>query len=439
MLVMQELTVDKDTAVTMDARLGKPIALTVPKRDAVTRLAHVGSIFHNPAGWYVGDSVTARTFDGIFTAQVGPDAPAGESAFDLSATLEQAGQNGAPYNSPYAYYLAYYAPPGTFFTGLDRKVRDRDLAAVATSYSAQAPDTQADSYAYYKPSFDRSQLWSVPTSFALPIRRTEYFSTDGDVQWQKYLYTTRKAADGTVSALSIHQSLFTHRTPGRSRDQWTAAVFGPGLQYVPASFPFTSRGLTRNGDQLKLMPSLLSDNTGRESYAPGRGTLTVSKDGTVIRAVPATAAYVQVPGDPGTLQVTATQARTDPDVVASSVAVTWTFPSAHTTAAENLPVSVIRFTPPLDAGNTAPSGWPLFAVPFTVDHQGTAGVSTSASVQVSYDDGTTWSAAPVIRKGDRGVVLLRHPTGHGYVSLQGSAADAQGNAVTQTVIRAYRY
>jgi hypothetical protein len=90
----------------------------------------------------------------------------------------------------------------------------------------------------------------------------------------------------------------------------------------------------------------------------------------VIQTVPQTSAFVEVPGDPATLQVSVANTRANPGVLSTSVAVTWTFTSAHTTQAEDLPLSVFRFTPPLDGNNSAPSGSRLFAVPFRVDHQG---------------------------------------------------------------------
>jgi hypothetical protein len=59
------------------------------------------------------------------------------------------------------------------------------------------------------------------------------------------------------------------------------------------------------------------------------------------------------------------------------------------------------------------------------------------TAQVSFDDGETWTAAPLVRTGNTGVVFVHHPAGSGFVSLRMTAADVQGNAVTQTVIRAY--
>jgi hypothetical protein len=66
-----------------------------------------------------------------------------------------------------------------------------------------------------------------------------------------------------------------------------------------------------------------------------------------------------------------------------------------------------------------------------------AGVTTAFDRRASYDAGKTWLSPLVSRLGDQGVTVLRPPAG-GYVSLRASAADAAGNRVEQTIIRAYR-
>jgi hypothetical protein len=58
---------------------------------------------------------------------------------------------------------------------------------------------------------------------------------------------------------------------------------------------------------------------------------------------------------------------------------------------------------------------------------------------VSYDDGKTWLEPLSSRVGDHGVAFLRPPAGEGFVSLKASAADAAGNTVEQTLIRAYAW
>ena len=70
---------------------------------------------------------------------------------------------------------------------------------------------------------------------------------------------------------------------------------------------------------------------------------------------------------------------------------------------------------------------------------GADGLEDSDTVQASFDDGKTWQAVRLDRNGDGGTVHLRHPKGHGYVSLKATAANSTGNTVDETIIRAYRY
>jgi hypothetical protein len=75
-------------------------------------------------------------------------------------------------------------------------------------------------------------------------------------------------------------------------------------------------------------------------------------------------------------------------------------------------------------------------VPVTVQAQpgSAAGTSRDLVVEVSYDDGATWSRVPV----HGGGAILRHPAAGGFASLRATSTDTAGNTVEQTVIRAYR-
>ncbi|GAA2319649.1 hypothetical protein GCM10010149_85460 [Nonomuraea roseoviolacea subsp. roseoviolacea] len=128
-------------------------------------------------------------------------------------------------------------------------------------------------------------------------------------------------------------------------------------------------------------------------------------------------------------------ARGAPATLSARNSAAWTFRSEHAEDDHPLPVSVVRFSPALDARNTAPSG-ETYRLPVRVERQrgSTAGEVRDLTVEVSFDDGATWSPAP-IRKGR---VTVNHPAGEGFVSLRAKAADTAGNTVEQTVIRTYR-
>jgi hypothetical protein len=58
-------------------------------------------------------------------------------------------------------------------------------------------------------------------------------------------------------------------------------------------------------------------------------------------------------------------------------------------------------------------------------------------VEVSYDDGATWTAAVVEPNAGSWDAHFEHPSTGDYVSLRVSARDTSGNSVEQTLIRAY--
>ncbi|MFJ3404239.1 S8 family serine peptidase [Promicromonospora sp. NPDC090134] len=86
------------------------------------------------------------------------------------------------------------------------------------------------------------------------------------------------------------------------------------------------------------------------------------------------------------------------------------------------------------AGSTVP-----FAVePYTVPGAPRAGTVDGATLEVSYDGGTTWSKVSLRRDDDRWKVTLRiPPRGADLVSLRATARDDAGNSVTQEVTAAF--
>ena len=95
---------------------------------------------------------------------------------------------------------------------------------------------------------------------------------------------------------------------------------------------------------------------------------------------------------------------------------------------------MVRFLPKLDANGKAPAGR-RFLLPLRMqDETGAIVRPRQLTVEVSYDDGSSWRRVPV----SPGLVArLDHPAGASSVSLRVSATDRDGNTVRQTVTRAY--
>lgn len=109
-----------------------------------------------------------------------------------------------------------------------------------------------------------------------------------------------------------------------------------------------------------------------------------------------------------------------------------------------LPLLFLTYHLSLNGHSQAKAGTPM-AVNFTASHQqGEATPSgVSATVSASFDGGKTWSAAVPASTlgGNRFTTTIQQPAlsaTDGYVALRIHAVDAAGNAVTQTLIRAYQ-
>ena len=149
-----------------------------------------------------------------------------------------------------------------------------------------------------------------------------------------------------------------------------------------------------------------------------------------------------VPDSPGRYTLTCTGNRTIPaSVLGTRSEATWTFsaPGITTTPAP-LPLLAVRARGAVFAMNDAPAGR-LFPLVLRVDRpSGAPSVRiTSLELDASFDDGATWKSVVVLRVpgSDHGIAVLKHPRTPGFVSLRARAADAQGNTVTHTTIRAY--
>lgn len=119
--------------------------------------------------------------------------------------------------------------------------------------------------------------------------------------------------------------------------------------------------------------------------------------------------------------------------------VVWSFESAHVDGDEPelLPLLTLQFNPKLNELGQAPRG--PFQLPLSVAQYGVKHTPAviKPSVEVSYDDGVSWTKVTVERRGQTWNLLLDHPQSADYVSLRASTQDHAGNAVEQTLIRAY--
>ncbi|HWM84519.1 MAG TPA: hypothetical protein VNO33_01750, partial [Kofleriaceae bacterium] len=150
--------------------------------------------------------------------------------------------------------------------------------------------------------------------------------------------------------------------------------------------------------------------------------------------------FFAVPPEPGEYRIEVESIRGGPALLSTQVNLAWSFRSEQVAEGETavLPVMAVRMMPPLDDFNRAPAGrW--FAIPLSVSRQPGAPAPPlrRLTLEASFDGGAAWQPVFVLRIGDFGLALLRHPDGDGTVSLRAGATDRDDNAAVQTILDGY--
>ncbi|WP_410672828.1 S8 family serine peptidase [Amycolatopsis sp. cmx-4-68] len=425
------VTVAGAVSFTLDARTAKPVRVVVDHPDAHLQSGEFGLVSGNPAGdrtstlaWLVqpGNELFAAGSDRRITDHT--------YALYLRATLSARDPGADP--GGYVYQLALLergrVPADPVF-----RVRDRDLAAVDAHYRTQGGATdglRVDYPSFGFPGADSGAYQIKP--HVLPSRRTEYYTPGPDVSWQHILAVY-------PPTLTDSENQWSYRTyrPGALRADWNSGPVGPAF-----GDPRDGWGVQRAGDQLTYAIPIVSGSDPEQYSSPPvglSGTATLSRDGVVLgtAADPAFGAF-PVPAGAGTYTLRSVAARSVPwSLLGTRVDVAWTFHDPGSGAP--LPLMVVRASGAVDEDSRAPAGRP-FVLALTAQRQPGAGAFRLADLRVetSADDGTTWTDAHALRLGDSGLAVVRNPPGEDFVSLRITARDTEGNAVTQTVTRAYR-
>ncbi|GAB7042307.1 MULTISPECIES: S8 family serine peptidase [Catenuloplanes] len=421
-LAQGSLTVDAGTgSLTLDARIAAPVTVTVPRRGASLESLWAGA----GSTWY-STGVGAAGDQRVYIGRLGPDVTTPDYNSYVIARFGQRAADGTYNGTPYL-YSAFYLTPGKMTTGFTRAATQSEFATVEATHGTQAAVDLAAKGSF--PMHDAltggsSWNWLYPAGF----RRTEYYNADHGVRWAPYFMDARINEEGWEQYYSEQWAPQVGYRPGRTvTEVWNRPVFGPALPDTR----FTA--IARDGDLVYARTPLFGDGEGREGTSVvTSATSTLSRDGQVIRRFQGTYGEWEVPAEAAAYRLDVTAERGAPHRLSTRVDASWTFTSAHGT--EPLPLSTVVFTPRTDASGVAPKGR-AFSVPVRVAGQANsaAAPNRSLTVEVSYDDGATWTRATV----RNGAVQLRHPGTAGFVSLRAVAADRAGNTVTQTVIRAY--
>lgn len=420
LLVQPNLVVDKELALTVDARTAKPVSVT-PPAEAELLLADVGYSLITENGGF-GLAFLTDDLSGLSTGHMG--APVPGTAFTAKINTHWSGADGA-------YYGLAWFPHGAMPTGFTKVVEQRDLATVRTRLGSPSPDRTGGKLVFPFPTEGDGFVVGIQQEVPLPGERVEHLTTDG-VKWQSML----RQYNGEEPEAQL-TSPFRNYRAGRTYDErMNYGVFGPAM----TNDGFPGGWVYRYGDDLIVEPPLFSDGAGNAGFSiTESASLALYRNGQLVGETDGSSGFFSVPPEDAEYRVVVRTTRPrDVFDVTTAVDAEWTFRSAHVDDETVVPmeVSAVRFSPKLDAANSAPAGRP-YLVPVALQHNGTGQLDRPSrlKVEVSYDEGRTWRRADVLLNL---VAVLHHPSGAESVSLRATATDRGGNTVTQTVLRAYK-
>jgi hypothetical protein len=400
----------------------------------------VGFVVSDPIQQYEMDIGTLGTDALLYTAQVGGTPKVAGLVSKVTTDWGEPGPGGDIMDSPTVYRLSWFTG-GRMVTGFTRRVARRDLAKVHAEYGGDIPGSRAETWAFS----------SLPGKFELaigidlplhpPMRRTEYYNDDGGTRWDfgffDEIFTTQPYPDEVLTSESVRR--VRYQAGQVYRQTWNKALLSPAFPRIPDPAQWVSR----TGDTLTESVPLYSDSGG---HAGGGGVVQgntfLYRDGVLFATLsPGSWERLELPPQDAQYRMVVLADRLGSPNLSRSMTLAWTFRSGHVAGDKPrmLPLSEIRFRPRLDIRNTAPAGRTV-TVPISVKRQYGAGTTKvrTLTVEVSYNNGGTWTAVPVQSTSDGGSVQLSYPAAPGYVSLRASMTDTDGNTAELTVIQAYR-
>ncbi|WP_433270457.1 S8 family serine peptidase [Actinosynnema sp. CS-041913] len=419
------LKVAGPTTVDADARLAKPIRITYPDPAAEDLIGDVVvSRTYGDRRFAVGTVFFGGFGDKVSIAQLGP-VPSREEV----NTMVHAHARGAPVGTTPVNYRLAWGEHGKVPTGFVRAPAKGELARV-DSRVEPLPDGKTYRYGALPRIVGGGSSGTLLTEVGAAGDAIDYVTAKGPT-WT-WVLLQFNAQDRPEALL---QSPDRSYRPGREyRQRFGKPVFGPTMP--AADFPYAAR----MGDQIGFGVPLWGDhdgNLGDSDTASARTTL--YRDGTKVgETAYASNGLFTVPPGPAEFKVD-TEAVRLPGVseFSTKVAGTWTFRSDTVpgTVFKPVPVTVVRFAPELDAAGSAPANR-LLRVPLDVQQQqgGPDGKVRKLAVEVSFDDGRTWSKVAVNGR----TALVRNGDAGGFASLRVKGSDSKGNTFEHTVIRAYK-
>jgi len=423
-LVAPNVVLDRDTTVTMDARIAKAVSFTVPEKTA--RMV----TFSAETIWTESKSqALIMTSNPTKIGQIGAAGPAATLVNRISGHLVDPTAR----HSPYAYSVAELFH-GRLPTGFRRDYRHRDFAAVTNKYRDMPGAPLGDVTVFPIVAGLSGSFVGIDSTITTPAERVDYFSAEG-MEWMSFTDYLREPGDFSDVVTTFRGPISRYETGEGYTDVWAGAPLGPA---DTSDMPFGDDGIVRDGDLILVEVGPHTDAAGHMGHSRASGRTALYRDGTLVaESDSGLHGEFQVPPAKADHRLEAVTRRDFTDL-STEVGGTWNFSSARVEGGPAfLPTPIVRYLPKLGADQAAPAGRD-FQIPIRVDRQkGTPPIKT-LTVEVSYDDGASWLPAEVTAGNAGWSAEVRHPAGRGYASLRATVADAAGNTTTQHILHAYR-
>ncbi|MGW2996439.1 S8 family peptidase, partial [Streptomyces sp. NPDC001193] len=339
--------------------------------------------------------------------------------------------------SPYVYNLAQ-VEKGEVRGERTYRVRDRDLGSVESAYHAMGVAADfTDLTGAYRPLGNAVYFGGLDT-VAVPGKRTELYSA-GDTAWDHMVSSSFPWGEFMTDQQR------TYAKGGKRSESWYDGVIGPVAGRDLAGRP--QLAAERQGNLIGFASAMWGD-TGHFAQ-PGSfgdvGSLVLKRGGEQIGDSWYPTGVFEVPAEEATYELTqqiekfGQPARTWQR--SQAVTTTWTFRSHEDPArySQSIPILFPSLSIPADGMKTLPAANGQRIGLGVTGHAGyLPGALKSVGLAYSYD-GEHWTQAAVAERDGRWTAVVDHAgAGAGrQVSLKVELTDANGAAVTQTVVRAY--
>ncbi|MFI5757683.1 S8 family serine peptidase [Streptomyces sp. NPDC051569] len=311
--------------------------------------------------------------------------------------------------------------------------RAKDLTRVNVSFrnyrQADAKDFRYDVWP------GEGSLVGVGTELPRPAQgdRTDWVSNEGQVKWAE--------AATVIGEVRETAPARTYRNGTTVSNQWFSPIQRPRLTY-----PGNLGGSVFRFDNglFAVVPGWGDAGAGREGWAVTpdvRQTTSYYLGNTLLGSSGETSSYVDGLGsDSRRYRIVSEQSRgkwKNPYSVKTRTE--WTFNSAAGPQYKVVPLPLIQLDYAVDtdkAGKAARNGKLTLSASHMVGQPSSDTIRT-ATLDVSYDDGATWQKQQLTKVNGGWRASLKAPKKATFATIRATATDTQGNAVSQTVTRAF--